>query len=116
MSHDGETSGPVTRKERRVAYGKRQAAPRHVFSASEHIREDWTPGHLIEMLESRARGYNGILRAVLCTAAAMLRDAMKEDLLREQATARRRIIDEEVAQHDAKGDALLDEIEARAGA
>lgn len=73
MSHD-ETSGPVTRKERRAAYGgKRQAAPRYVFSAAAHIREDWLPEDLIDLLESRARGYNGILRQVLCTAAATLR-------------------------------------------
>lgn len=83
MSHDGTFYQPVNRKERRAAYGKRQAAPRRTFSASEYVREDWLPEDLIEMLESRARGYNGILRAVLCTAAAMLRDAMSEDLLQE---------------------------------
>ncbi len=84
MSHD-ETSGPVTRsagdirsserKERRAAYGgKRQKAPRYVFSAAAHVREDWLPEDLIDMLESRARGYNGTLRQVLCTAAQRLRD------------------------------------------
>jgi hypothetical protein len=72
MSHD-ETSGPVTRKERRAArYGKRQAAPRYVFSAAAHVRTDWTFAEVSEFLERRARGYNGPLRQVLCTAAAQL--------------------------------------------
>ena len=72
MSHD-EIGGPVTRKERRKAFGgKRQAAPRYVFSATAHVRQDWGPEDLIENLEHRARGYNGLLRSLLCTTADTL--------------------------------------------
>ncbi len=86
MSHD-EMSGPVTRKERRKAFGgKRQAAPRYVFTPSAYVRPDWNPEDLIEVMEDRARGYNGVLRQVLCTAAAMVRDAVSEDLLKTQET------------------------------
>lgn len=67
MSHD-ETSGPVTRKERR------QKAPRREWYAGDYFRPDWAVDHLIEMLERRARGYNGLLRSILCTAAQRLRD------------------------------------------
>lgn len=85
MSHD-ETSGPVTRKERRAArYGKRQAAPRYVFSAAAHVRKDWSVEDVMDRLEDRAKGYNGILRQLLCTAAAMLKDAVSEDLLKAAA-------------------------------
>lgn len=72
MSHD-ETSGPVTRKERRKAYGgkRRKITPRP-FKAFDYVRQDWSGVHLVEMLESRAHGYNGMLRALLCTSAAML--------------------------------------------
>lgn len=73
MSHD-EMSGPVTRKERRKAYGERQAAPRRTFLASDYLRPDWTAGDLIEFLEDRARGYNGILRQLLCSSAAKITD------------------------------------------
>ena len=74
MSHD-EIGGPVTRKERRKAYGgRRQAAPRYVFNAAAHVRPDFTTAMLIEFLEAKARGYNGHLRALLCTSAAALRD------------------------------------------
>ncbi len=78
MSHD-ETGGTVTRKERRKAYGKRRrAAPRQVFSAAAHVRNDWTPDELIHFLEGRAAGYNGQLREYLCTAAHQLRAAGAE--------------------------------------
>ncbi len=85
MSHD-ETSGYVSRKARREAFGgKRQAAPRYVFKAADYVRQDWSPEDVAALLERRARGYNGILRDRLCTAAAMLRDAVSEDLLSEKA-------------------------------
>jgi hypothetical protein len=88
MSHD-ETSGTVTRKERRAAYSGtmlgRKPASRHVFNAEAYVRKDWTPTDVTEHLEDRARGYNGILRQLLCTAAAMLKDAVSEDLLKTAA-------------------------------
>ncbi len=74
MSHD-ETSDPMTRKERRAARGgRRQPAPRHVFSADEHVRIDWSVAYCIEFLEARAPGYNGTLRQILCTSAQRLRE------------------------------------------
>lgn len=85
MTHDG-TSGPVTRKERRAAYGKTQKKKLRPFTPSDYVRKDWTPEEAIESLEVRARGYNGLLREILCTAAAMLRDAASEDLLRENGS------------------------------
>ncbi len=73
MSHD-EIGGTVSQEKRYLArLRKRQAAPRQVFSAAAHVREDWSPLHLIEALERRAHGYNGMLRAQLCSAAAMIR-------------------------------------------
>jgi len=78
MSHD-ETSGPVTRKERRKAYGGgRKPVTRRPFSAADHICHDWTPEDLTEFLEERAVGYNGLLRNFLCTAAHQLRAAGAE--------------------------------------
>lgn len=87
MSHD-ETSGTVTRKERRASYGgKRKPVVRRPFSAANHVRNDWTPDELIMFLEGSAVGYNGMLRNYLCTAAAMLRDAVAEDLLSSEIKA-----------------------------
>lgn len=68
------------RKERQVGkdpvlgkgYGKRRAAPRYIFSAAAHVREIWTPEDLAEMLVNRAKGYDGVLRELLCTAAAKI--------------------------------------------
>ena len=108
MSHD-ETSGPVTRKERRAAYGgKRQAAPRYVFMASDYLRPDFTTAMLIEFLEAKARGYNGHLRALLCTSAAALRD--------QQAALRRYEANIEALQDAAAfmDPVLVDEMRARA--
>lgn len=73
MSHD-EVVDTWTRKEHRAAYGKRQSAPRHVWEASDYLRPDFTTTMLIELLEAKARGYNGRLRELLCTSAAALRD------------------------------------------
>ncbi len=73
MSHD-EIGGTVTRKERRKAFGgKRQKLPPRPFKASDYVRQDWGPADLIAQLYSRARGYNGILRQLLCTAAALIK-------------------------------------------
>lgn len=49
-------------------------AGRKVWKASDYLRVDWTPEDVTALLESRARGYNGQLREILCTAAAMLRN------------------------------------------
>ena len=105
MSHD-ETSGPVTRKERRAAYGgKRRAAPRYVFSAAAHIRKDWTTSDLIEFLESRARGYNGLLRELLCTSAQGLREQQAALLAYEEsADAAAEETDEVVHEMRVQGD------------
>ena len=75
MSHD-EIGGTATRKERRrmARYGgpKKKFVPQP-FKASDHVRKDWGPEDMIEHLEGRARGYNGTLRQVFCTAAALIR-------------------------------------------
>ena len=79
-----------TRQERRGARsrGKRRAARFHgkeqVFTASDHLRFDWTPEEVAGRLEVLARGYKSIMQETLCTAAAMLRDAVSEDLLAEK--------------------------------
>ncbi len=104
MSHD-EMSGPVTRKERRAAYGKRRAAPRHVWLASDYLRPDFTTTMLIEFLEAKARGYNGHLRALLCTSAAALRD--QQAALRRFEEARDAAateLDEVINEMRARGD------------
>lgn len=44
-----------------------------MFKPSDHIRSDWDSDHLIESLEKRARGYSGLLREVLCSAAEQIR-------------------------------------------
>ena len=54
---------------------------RRTFEASDHVRPDWTEADCIYFLEGRARGYNGMLRATLCTSAALLRRS--ETLLKE---------------------------------
>lgn len=77
MSHD-QTSDPMTRQERRRKF---ELKP---FSADDHVRTDWSVEDMIEFLETRALGYNGLLRQILCTAAAMLRDAVSEDLLQKR--------------------------------
>jgi hypothetical protein len=71
MSHD-EQSGPATRKERR------KSAPRYTFSAADHVDPDLDIQDLADSLERRARGYNGLLRQLLCTAAAQLRALRQE--------------------------------------
>lgn len=48
---------------------------RQKFNAADHIRRDWAYGDVVGFLENRARGYNGSLRQILCTAAHMLKDA-----------------------------------------
>jgi len=67
-------------------------AERKIWTAADYVRPDWDVDHLIEMLESRACGYDGILRSVLCSAARRLRDqgaALHEgaDLLEETLEA-----------------------------
>lgn len=87
MSH-AETSGTATRKERRKAYGnnRNRVVPRP-FKASDHVREDWSPYDVAELLERRAHGYNGRLRSYLCTAAHHIRvagatiDRLEDELL-----------------------------------
>lgn len=51
---------------------------RRPFVAEDHVRADWDAEFLIEELERRARGYTGLLREVLCTAADILRDQRKQ--------------------------------------
>ena len=73
MSHD-KMSGTATRKERRKAKkGEHQDTARARFTPADYVRNDWTTGDLADLLEVRARGYNGLLREFLCTAAARLR-------------------------------------------
>lgn len=77
MSHD-KTSGPNPRKgdlshdKRRTYYAE---SKRQKFDAADHIRKDWNYALTAEFLENRARGYNGLLRQILCTAAHMLKEA-----------------------------------------
>ncbi len=73
MSHD-EVVDTRTRKERRAAYGKPRTKELTVWMASDYLRPDFTTAMLIEFLEAKARGYNGHLRALLCTSAAKIRD------------------------------------------
>jgi hypothetical protein len=73
MSHD--KSGTVTRKERRKANKSEfQAAARAGFRPTDYIREDWSSDDVIHMLETRAVGYNGLLRELFCTAANYVRE------------------------------------------
>ncbi len=46
---------------------------RRNFNADDHVRRDWTSADCAYFLETRARGYDGLLRAYLCTGASMLR-------------------------------------------
>ena len=54
-------------------YEPRKKAPRREFDAKDYVHEDWSTVDLADMLEDRARGYNGFLRQILCTASAKLR-------------------------------------------
>ncbi len=47
--------------------------PLKPFDPADYVRPDWTDVDMIEALERRARGYSGLFREVLCTAAALLR-------------------------------------------
>ncbi len=55
----------------------RKSAPRREWKAEDYIRGDWGTEHLIERLEQRARGYDGLLRELLCTSAEALRQQNK---------------------------------------
>ena len=84
MSHD-KTSGTATRKERRKAKkGEHQATARAGFRPANYVRNDWTTDDVAEFLEFRARGYNGRLREILCTAAAQLRAGGARPVLDDQ--------------------------------
>ncbi len=56
-------------------------AERRTFEASDHVRADWTGADCVYLLERRARGYDGLLRNVLCTSAALL--SRSETLLKQ---------------------------------
>ncbi len=78
-----------TKHERRIGYrAKRKIIPirRQEFDAADHIREDWNYALVAEFLEARARGYNGLLRQILCTAAHMLKEAAP--VMREHEAAK----------------------------
>ncbi len=111
MSHEkqGTAYDPKVRGHERQG---RKSAPRHVWLASDYIRPDFTTAMLIEFLEAKARGYNGSLRALLCTSAAALRD-QKAALLRyeEAADAAATELDEVVNEMRVQGD--LAEMAAR---
>lgn len=43
-----------------------------VFDPAEYVRKDWDDRQIEAELERRARGYNGLLRQYLCSAAAVI--------------------------------------------
>lgn len=43
-----------------------------VFDPANHVRKDWDDRQIEAELERRARGYGGILRQYLCSAAAVI--------------------------------------------
>lgn len=49
-------------------------AERKIWKAEDYVRTDWDAVEVAGFLEARARGYNGQLREILCTAAQQLRD------------------------------------------
>lgn len=73
-----------TKKDPRVKVKK--GPKRFVWKAEDYVRPDWDVDHVIERLEERAKGYDGLLRSLLCTAAAQLRksaetlDAMQDEM------------------------------------
>lgn len=42
------------------------------FDPAKYVRKDWDDRHIEAELERRARGYSGIFRQVLCSAAAVI--------------------------------------------
>ncbi len=80
----------------------RKKAPRREWHAGDYSRPDWDVDHLVEMLERRARGYNGLLRSVLCTAAQRLRD--QNAALRAQEQAQKEISPEELRERAETGE------------
>ena len=49
------------------------------FDPADYVEKTWNRVKVIDMLEARCRGYGGTLRALLATAAAMLREGDKTD-------------------------------------
>jgi hypothetical protein len=68
------------------AHSQKKRSERQVFDAADYVRPDWNAEDVIYLLERRARGYNGLLRQILCTAAAMLRNPESLDLAEKELT------------------------------
>jgi hypothetical protein len=81
MGHDLKTKMPVLPPLQRKK--KFELKP---FNAGDHVCTLWDTERLIEMLESRARGYSGTLRQILCSSAHALR-AQKAVLLAYEEAA-----------------------------
>ena len=113
---DTSPRSELSRKERRANYGRdtRNRAASRPWTASDYIRKDWETAVLVEFLEKCAKGYNGRLRELLCSSAAMLREQeIILDGCRQQTMDELREITEDL---NRKEDAALKEVPADASA